>query len=230
MDPAKVQLLAAWAIPILFAITIHEVAHGWVARYFGDHTAARLGRLSLNPLKHVDMIGTVIVPALMWLFSGFLFGWAKPVPVVAGNLRHPRQHMAIVAAAGPFVNLLMTLFWAAVLKLMLESGAGGVAAVFVMLMAVGGIIINIVLMVLNLLPIPPLDGSRVLNGFLPERYARQVDRLEQYGLIIIVLLLVTGVLGQLIGPVLLAAQSGILQSFGLPDLNLLLARLLGVSD
>ncbi|MGH8458890.1 MAG: site-2 protease family protein, partial [Nevskiales bacterium] len=127
MDPAKIQLLAAWAIPILFAITLHEVAHGWVARYFGDDTAARLGRLSLNPIKHVDLVGTVLVPTVMWLFSGFLFGWAKPVPVIASKLRHPRQHMAIVAAAGPLVNLAMAILWAGVFKLALLAGGQGVA-------------------------------------------------------------------------------------------------------
>ncbi len=217
MDPAKIQLLAAWAIPILFAITLHEVAHGWVARYFGDDTAARLGRLSLNPIKHVDPVGTVLVPTLMWLFSGFLFGWAKPVPVIASNLRHPRQHMAIVAVAGPLVNLVMALIWAAVFKVALIVGGQGVVVQFVSLMAVGGIAINLILMVLNLLPIPPLDGSRVLNGFLPERYARQVDRLEQYGLIIVIALLVTGTLGRIMGPLLGSAKSLLLGLFGLPD-------------
>jgi Zn-dependent protease len=220
MDPAKIQLLAAWAIPILFAITLHEVAHGWVARYYGDDTAARLGRLSLNPLKHVDPIGTVVVPVLMWLFSGFLFGWAKPVPVVASNLRHPREHMAIVAAAGPLTNLVMAIFWAGVFKLALLSGGQGVALQFLTLMAVGGIAINLILMVLNLLPIPPLDGSRVLNGFLPERYARQVDRLEQYGLIIVVVLLVTGTLGRVLGPLLGYAKTFVLGLFGLPDIGM----------
>jgi Zn-dependent protease len=220
MDPARIQLLAAWAIPILFAITIHEVAHGWVARYYGDDTAARLGRLSLNPLKHVDPVGTVLVPAMMWLFSGFLFGWAKPVPVIAANLRHPRQHMAIVAVAGPLVNLAMALIWAGIFKLALLSGGQGVLAQFVTLMAVGGIAINLVLMVLNLLPIPPLDGSRVLNGFLPEHYARQVDRLEQYGLIIIIVLLVTGALGRILGPLLGLAKSLVLGLFGLPDFGI----------
>src|SRR5690349_1122204 len=110
-EAAHIQQLAAWAIPILLAITIHEVSHGWVARYFGDSTAAQLGRLSLNPLKHVDPMGTVIVPVMMWLFAHFLFGWAKPVPVVARNLRKPRQDMAIVAAAGPLSNLIMGAFW-----------------------------------------------------------------------------------------------------------------------
>lgn len=217
MDPAKIQLLAAWAIPILFAITLHEVAHGWVARYFGDDTAARLGRLSLNPLRHVDLVGTVLVPTLMWLFSGFLFGWAKPVPVVASNLRHPRRHMALVAAAGPLVNLGMALLWAAVFKLALLAGSQGVATQFITVMAIGGLAINLILMVLNLLPIPPLDGSRVLNGFLPERYARQVDRLEQYGLIIVIALLLTGTLSRIMGPLLGHSKSWILGLFGLPD-------------
>jgi Zn-dependent protease len=220
MDPAKIQLLAAWAIPILFAITLHEVAHGWVARYFGDSTAARLGRLSLNPIKHVDPIGTLLVPTLMWLFSGFLFGWAKPVPVVSANLRQPRQHMAIVAVAGPLANLVMALFWAGVFKLALSLGGQGAGAQFVTLMAIGGIAINLILMVLNLLPIPPLDGSRVLNGFLPERQAQQVDRLEKYGLVIIIVLLFTGTLGRILGPLLGYAKTVLLGLFGLPDFGM----------
>lgn len=220
MDPSKIQLLAAWAIPILFAITLHEVAHGWVARYFGDDTAARLGRLSLNPLKHVDPVGTVLVPTLMWLFSGFLFGWAKPVPVISSNLRQPRQHMAIVAAAGPLANLAMTLFWAATFKLALAYGGQSVGAQFVTLMAIGGIAINLILMVLNLLPIPPLDGSRVLNGFLPERQAQAVDRLEKYGLVIVIVLLVTGTLGRILGPILSYAMSLLQGIFGLPDFGI----------
>jgi Zn-dependent protease len=220
MDPAKIQLLAAWAIPILFAITLHEVAHGWVARYFGDDTAARLGRLSLNPIKHVDPVGTVLVPTVMWLFSGFLFGWAKPVPVIASNLRQPRQHMAIVAVAGPLANLVMALVWAGVFKLALTLGGHGAGAQFLTLMAIGGIAINLILMVLNLLPIPPLDGSRVLNGFLPERHARQVDRLEKYGLVIIIVLLITGTLGRILGPLLGYAKALLLGLFGLPDFGM----------
>jgi Zn-dependent protease len=219
MEPTRIQLLAAWAIPILFAITLHEVAHGWAARYFGDSTAARLGRLSLNPLRHVDPVGTVLVPALMWLFSGFLFGWAKPVPVIAANMRHPRQNMAVVAAAGPAVNLLMALGWAALLRMSMFFGERSVAVDFLSVMAIVGIAINLVLMVLNLLPIPPLDGSRVLNGFLPEQYARKVDELEQYGLLIVILLLVTGALGWIMGPMLDVSQDLVLGLFGLPALD-----------
>lgn len=216
MDPAKIQLLAAWAIPILFAITIHEVAHGWVARYFGDDTAARLGRLSLNPMKHVDPVGTVLVPAIMWLFSPFILGWAKPVPVVASKMRKPRQNMAIVALAGPAANFVMALFWLAVLKLVIANGMQGPIAGFAVAMSKGGVLINVVLMLLNLMPIPPLDGSRVLNGVLSEKYARTVDRLERYGLLIVfVVLLVAWKQGVLFIPVIVV--SGVLMAaFGLP--------------
>jgi Zn-dependent protease len=168
----------------------------------------------------VDPVGTIIIPALTWLLSGFLFGWAKPVPVVSANLRHPRRHMALVAAAGPMVNLLMALMWTALYKFTLIMGGQGLVLSFLSVMAIGGIAINLILMVLNLLPIPPLDGSRVLNGFLPEQYARQVDRFEQYGLLIVLLLLVTGVLGSILGPLLNLAQQVLLALFGLPNARL----------
>ena len=210
-----IQTLAIWALPILFAVTLHEVSHGWVARFFGDHTAESMGRLSLNPLKHVDPVGTILVPALMLLFSGFIFGWAKPVPVVPQNMRNPRKDMAVVALAGPGSNLLMALIWAAILKLCIVVGAGGYITRPLALMANAGVMINLVLMVLNLIPVPPLDGSRVLNGLLPEEWARVVDRIEPYGLLILVLLLVTRVLNTILYPPLLFFAHLIFGLFGL---------------
>lgn len=199
-DPTSlIQTIVIWALPILFAVTLHEVSHGWAARYFGDHTAEYMGRLSLNPLKHIDPVGTILVPAVTLLLGGIIFGWAKPVPVVASNMKRPRQDMAVVALAGPLTNLAMALVWAFIMKLCLTIGPTGFITYPLTLMAKVGVLINLVLMVLNLLPVPPLDGSRVLNGLLPERYARVVDRVEPYGLIILVVLLFSGVLGRVLG-------------------------------
>ncbi len=201
------QTLAIWALPVLFAITLHEVAHGWVARALGDDTAARAGRLSLNPIKHIDPVGTILVPAVLLLLGGFLFGWAKPVPVAMNKLPHPRRDMALVAMAGPLSNLAMALLWGLLLKLALAQDVASGLWIGLRLMATAGIIINLVLMVLNLLPIPPLDGGRVLNGLLPEAWAHKVDRLERYGLVILVVLMATGALGTLLRTPLALAQS-----------------------
>jgi Zn-dependent protease len=202
-----VQTLAVWALPVLFAITLHEVAHGWVARALGDDTAARLGRLSLNPLKHVDPVGTVLVPAIMLLVAGFGFGWAKPVPVVASKFRNPRRDMALVAAAGPVSNFAMALAWGLLLKLAVAQDRDSLQWEIVQRMSSAGIVINLVLMVLNFLPLPPLDGSRVLRWLLPERGARALDRIEPYGMLILVLLLSTKVLGTVMQPLLEVSQS-----------------------
>lgn len=206
---SPVQQIVVWAIPVIFAITVHEVAHGFVARHFGDPTAARQGRLTLNPVKHIDPIGTLLVPGLMLLLPGnFVFGWAKPVPVAFQNLRNPKRDMAIVAAAGPASNLLMGIGWALLLRLAVEfDGTLPWAAQPLAYMAMAGIAINVILMVLNLLPLPPLDGGRVAVGLLPDSAGAALSRLESYGLIIIVALLVTGLLGQLIGPPVVALQS-----------------------
>jgi Zn-dependent protease len=179
------QILAVAAIPVLFAITVHEVAHGWVARQFGDRTAEMLGRLTLNPVKHIDPLGTIIVPALALMTTGFLFGWAKPVPVATRNLRNPRRDMVLVAAAGPAVNIVMALFWAFFIKLVLAMDLEGMTAQFFLAMGQIGVFINVILAVFNMLPIPPLDGGRVMSGLLPPRASTRLDSIEPYGLIIV---------------------------------------------
>ncbi|MGA0099624.1 MAG: site-2 protease family protein [Steroidobacteraceae bacterium] len=195
-------VLSIAAIPVLLAITLHEVAHGRMALRFGDRTAEQAGRLSLNPLRHIDPIGTVLVPALLLALGGFLFGWAKPVPVNAGRLRRPRQDMVWVAAAGPGSNLLMALGWALVLSAVLKSG-GGTAAEWLGSMASVGIYINLLLAVFNMLPIPPLDGGRVLSNLLPPSgLSRALDKVEPFGLFIVLGLVVTGILFKLLaGPI-----------------------------
>lgn len=177
-----VQTAAIYAFPLLFAITLHEAAHGYVARYFGDMTAYAQGRVSLNPLRHIDFSGTIVVPLVLIALSGgkFAFGWAKPVPVNFSALRKPKQHMAWVAAAGPAVNLLMAFGWALVLKLGLELPRTGLSTPLVQ-MAIAGIVVNVVLMAINLLPILPLDGGRILAGILPRRLAWQYGKAERWG-------------------------------------------------
>ncbi|HJS38763.1 MAG TPA: site-2 protease family protein [Burkholderiales bacterium] len=196
-----VQTVAIYSLPVLFAITLHEAAHGYVARHFGDLTAHAQGRISLNPLRHIDLIGTLAVPLVILLLTGgrFLFGWAKPVPVNFSALRKPRQHMAWVAAAGPAANLAMAVGWALLLKLAsllpLNFFSEPMAA-----MAQAGIIVNVVFMCLNLLPILPLDGGRILASLLPQRMAWRYARLEPWGLPLLVLLLMTNVLDDILNP------------------------------
>jgi Zn-dependent protease len=195
------EKIALGAVPVLFAIVVHEVAHGWVAERLGDPTARLMGRLTLNPLRHIDPIGTVLLPLLMLSVSNFVFGWAKPVPVDWRNLRGGGRDMALVAAAGPGANLLMMLLWGAAGGLVAanEDLLGGlVPAVYFMVTV--GVIVNAVLMVLNLLPVPPLDGSRVVSAFLPPAWARRYNSLERWGLLILVVLLVTGILSQILEP------------------------------
>jgi Zn-dependent protease len=203
--------LATWAIPVLFAITVHEVAHGWVANKLGDSTAKMLGRLTLNPLKHVDPIGTVAVPAVLLLIgSPFLFGWAKPVPVNFRNLKNYRKDMVLVAAAGPIANLLMAILWILLLIVFAHLIPDENVARGFITMSQNGVMINLVLLVFNLLPIPPLDGGRVLSGLVPPSFSRVLDQVEPYGMIIVVALLYFGVLNTIIMPLVatLAALLG----------------------
>lgn len=192
------QKIAIWAIPVLFAVTVHEVAHGLVARQLGDDTASRAGRLSLNPLRHVDPVGTVLVPGVLLLLGGFLFGWAKPVPVDFRKLHSPRRDMAVVAAAGPASNLLMAFGWAGGLAVYLAQGAPEGGWTLLRDMCIAGVAINVILMVLNLIPLPPLDGGRIAVGLLPRALALPLSRVEPWGLFILIGLLATGLLGQIL--------------------------------
>jgi Zn-dependent protease len=203
-----VQTLAVWALPVLFAITLHEVAHGWAARALGDNTAAMMGRLTLNPIKHIDPIGTILVPVIFLLLPGnFLFGWARPVPVSVRNLRHPRRDSALVALAGPLANLAMAFAWGLLLKLALTQDTREGIWMGIQMMATAGIVINLVLMALNLLPIPPLDGGRVLSSLLPPTWSYKLDRVEPYGTFIVAALLITGLLGPLMRPLMAAGEA-----------------------
>jgi Zn-dependent protease len=203
------QLVVVSIIPVLFAITLHEAAHGLVALWYGDKTAKMLGRLTLNPIPHIDPIGTVAVPvallAMTTLAGGtpFMIGWAKPVPITVENLRKPRRDMAFIALAGPFANLLMAIFWAFILRLGmgLYSSSEGIAE-FLIYSGQVGILINAILLALNILPLPPLDGSRVVSSLLPPPMAWSYNRLESFGFPILLLLMVTNILGQILSPII----------------------------
>ncbi len=199
--PDILYTIAVWAVPILFAITLHEAAHGWVANKLGDPTAKNLGRITVNPIKHIDPVGTIVVPLFLAMISPFVLGWAKPVPVEPRYFKSPLLDMALVAVAGPVSNFFMACFWAMFIQLALMSLDHSSLLVFLAEMGKNGIIINIVLMVLNLLPIPPLDGSRVVAGILPPRLALPFMQLERFGMIIILLLLVSGILGKIMWPI-----------------------------
>ncbi len=237
-----VQTLAIYALPVLFAITLHEAAHGYVARHFGDMTAHAQGRISINPVRHIDVIGTIVVPLVILVISkmagspGLLFGWAKPVPVNYSALRKPRQHMAWVAAAGPAMNLLMAVFWVLLLRLSIASsdragawtevasqyGAAGLvevvmrhgtgAAEYLIGVSAAGVLVNLVLMLLNLLPIPPLDGGRIVTSLLPRRAAGNFAKLERFGVPLLLLLLFVPVYGSnalslILSPLLLESEA-----------------------
>ena len=202
MELSAVQKLAVFALPVLFAITLHEAAHGYVAKHFGDLTAYAAGRVSLNPLRHIDLIGTIIVPLISLLAADILFGWAKPVPVNFANLRRPKQDMFWVAAAGPFSNLAMSLAWACAYKIGSGLVASNPAVTWLVLVGACGIFVNVIFMVLNLLPLPPLDGGRIAVSLLPHRLAWQLSRVERYGFIILIVLLVTGLLGHVLWPMI----------------------------
>ena len=193
-----VQRFAIYALPVIFAITVHEVAHGFAAKYFGDMTAYKMGRISLNPIRHIDPIGTLLIPAITLLFGGILFGWAKPVPVNFGRLRKPKQDMLWVALAGPGANLVMAIFWALVIKF--SPQAPEYFALPMAFMGAAGVMINVVLMVLNMLPLPPLDGGRVMVSLLPHELAWQFAKIEPYGFIILLVLMFTHVLGAILWP------------------------------
>lgn len=206
MELNLIQKITVWAIPVIFAITLHEAAHGYVAKFFGDKTAWMLGRVTLNPIKHIDLVGTILVPLAILMMSkllggGFiLFGWAKPVPVNFGALRRPKRDMLWVAAAGPAANLFMAIVWALVIKLGIEMGDNYTQPMA--LMGAAGIFINAILMALNLLPLPPLDGGRITFSLLPNRFANKYIQLEPYGFFILLGLMVIGWLGILLNPIL----------------------------
>lgn len=200
MDLTVIQKIAVYALPVIFAITVHEAAHGYAARHFGDMTAHYAGRITLNPLKHIDLFGTIVLPALTVMLGGILFGWAKPVPVDFRRLHHPKKDMLWVAAAGPASNFVMAVFWALVMKF--SASAPEAFVLPLTLMAKAGVMINVVLMVLNLLPLPPLDGGRIAVSLLPLNLARPFAQIERYGFIILIVLLFSGILGRILQPLI----------------------------
>jgi Zn-dependent protease len=204
-----VQKIAVFALPVLFAITLHEAAHGYVAKHFGDFTAYAAGRVSLNPLRHIDLVGTIIVPLASLLVADILFGWAKPVPVNFSNLRRPKQDMLWVAAAGPLSNLVMALCWALAYKVGMTLTPGNPALAWLVFVGTCGIFVNVIFMVLNLLPLPPLDGGRIVVSLLPHRFAWRFAKIEPYGFVILIVLLLTKVLGYILWPLISLAISGI---------------------
>ncbi len=210
MDASSlIQSILIYALPVLFAITIHEAAHGYAARHFGDDTAARMGRITLNPIRHIDPVGTILIP-LMLLFAtkgAFLFGYAKPVPVRFGNLRNPKRDMVWVALAGPASNLAQAIFWGVLLNVLHGMG---VQEPFFITMCQGGVLVNVVMFVLNLFPLPPLDGGRILVGLLPMRQAALVARIEPWGFFIVLALLLMGFINTFWMQPLMALTFGLL--------------------
>ena len=195
MDTSQlIQTVLIYALPVLFSITVHEAAHGYAARYFGDHTASMLGRITLNPLKHIDPVGTILMPLLLYFATSgaFLFGYAKPVPVNFGNLRHPKRDMIWVALAGPLSNLLQALLWLALFIVLLGLN---IEERFFVEMARAGVLVNLVMWAFNLFPLPPLDGGRILVGLLPYRMAYPISRVEPYGFFIVMALVISGIVG-----------------------------------
>ena len=206
MELTLIQKIAVFALPVIFAITLHEAAHGYVARFFGDMTAAIQGRITANPLKHIDPVGTILVPLVILLTSkllgggAILFGWAKPVPVNFAHLRRPKQDMLWVAAAGPGMNFVMAVFWA--LMIQMGHALANNFSVPLMLMGAAGVFINVILMALNLIPLPPLDGGRIAVSLLPMKQAISFSKIEPYGFFILLGLLFSGILGIIMWPLI----------------------------
>ena len=217
MELTQVQTIAVWILPIIFAVTVHEVAHGYVACLLGDKTAKILGRLTLNPIKHIDPIGTIILPAVLLLLNtGIILGWAKPVPINPYNFANYRRDSALVALAGPMANLLMVIAWASIAKissLLLIGGLLEVQAIYLMGMA--GVSINLMLMVLNLLPIPPLDGSHIVASLLPPRIATHYNNVSSFGFIILIFLIYFGVINFIASPIISFLYSFVCKIFSL---------------
>ncbi len=211
-----IRNISIWAVPVVFAIVLHEVSHGWVADKLGDNTARFMGRLTLNPIKHVDPVGTILIPLLLLVMNtGFVFGYAKPVPVDFRKLRNPKRDMVWVAAAGPAINLLLAIASAFILHLALQMpDAWVLVAQPLALMAQASIIINLILCFFNLIPIPPLDGGRMAVGLLPGPLAWKLSRVEPYGFFIIIGLLVTGILPKIIGPLIFGSYNFLLSALG----------------
>ena len=212
MDIANIiQTVAIYALPVLFAITVHEAAHGYVARYFGDNTAYALGRVTLNPIKHIDPVGTIVMPLVLYIATAgtFLFGYAKPVPVQFGRLRNPKRDMIWVALAGPGANLIQALLWGVVFYLL--QGAS-VTEPFFLKMCQAGILVNVVMFVFNLFPLPPLDGGRILVGLLPYKQAELVSRVEPWGFFVVMALVLTGVISTFWMQPLMAATYSVIQT------------------
>jgi len=231
LELSVIQKIAVFALPVLFAITLHEAAHGYVAKYFGDLTAYAAGRVTLNPLRHIDLVGTIIVPLVILLISklsggAILFGWAKPVPVNFSNLRRPKQDMLWVAAAGPLSNFVMALGWACAFKLGMALTPGNPALAWLVFVGACGILVNVILMVLNLLPLPPLDGGRIAVSLLPHRLSWRFAKIEPYGFVILIVLLLTNVLGYILWPMVTWSIAGIGAVFNIaPELFYLLQAL-----
>ena len=216
MIESLIQTIAVAALPVIFAITLHEAAHGYAARHFGDPTAWQQGRISLNPIRHIDLLGTIIIPAAILIFSAgtFLFGYAKPVPVDFSRLRHPKSDMLWVAAAGPGANLFMAFFWALMLKMAWLMPSNDFTLPLSEMSKIG-IMVNCVLMVLNLFPLPPLEGGRIAVSLLPHKLAWKFAQLERWGFPILLVLLFTGVLGEIMNPLVIFAARAIETIFGL---------------
>jgi Zn-dependent protease len=202
---SAIQRFAVNVLPVIFAITVHEASHGYAAKHFGDMTAFKMGRISLNPARHIDPVGTILIPAITLLFGGILFGWAKPVPVNFGRLRNPKSDMFWVAAAGPGANLLMAAIWAMAIRI--SPLLPDYMALPLALMGAAGIRINVILMVLNLLPLPPLDGGRIMVSLLPHRMAWQFAKIEPYGFIILLVLMFSNILGIILWPFIQAFET-----------------------